>query len=392
MEFLDHIKKLGKKVVAQKELLQTEEATKNALVMPFIVALGYDVFDPEEVVPEYVADVGMKKGEKVDYVLIANGEPQMIIECKKANCVLQPEDKAQLHRYFGVLADVRFGILTNGIVYRFYSDIDNNNIMDDDPFLEIDLSQIQESLAFARAVESLERFSKARFSPEKAIGTATNLKYLTQIKKVLENQYKAPSAEFVRVCMQSLYSGPKTQTVIRQFTEIVRQAFNELVNDEVNRRLKLVFEAEKGPDEKPDEKPGEAEKGPDEKPDEKSGEAEKGPDEKPDEKPDQPNRIVTTEEEIAAVDLIKDLISEKVNPERVFMRDQISYCGVLLDNNNRKVICRLFLSQEKKHISLFSKDENGEGRKETKQPLENIQDITAHKEALWAACAMYEGP
>ena len=209
---------------------------------------------------------------------------------------------------------------------------------------------------------------------------------------MLENQYKAPSAEFVRVCMQSLYSGPKTQTVIRQFTEIVRQAFNELVNDEVNRRLKLVFEAEKGPDEKPDEKPGEAEKGPDEKPDEKPGEAEKGPDEKPDEKPDQPNRIVTTEEEIAAVDLIKDLISEKVNPERVFMRDQISYCGVLLDNNNRKVICRLFLSQEKKHISLFSKDENGEGRKETKQPLENIQDITAHKEALWAACAMYEGP
>ena len=138
MEFLDNIKKLGKKVVAQKELLQTEEATKNALVMPFIVALGYDVFDPEEVVPEYVADVGMKKGEKVDYVLIANGEPQMIIECKKANCVLQPEDKAQLHRYFGVLADVRFGILTNGIVYRFYSDIDNDNIMDDDPFLEID--------------------------------------------------------------------------------------------------------------------------------------------------------------------------------------------------------------------------------------------------------------
>ena len=391
MEFLDNIKKLGKKVVAQKELLQTEEATKNALVMPFIVALGYDVFDPEEVVPEYVADVGMKKGEKVDYVLIANGEPQMIIECKKANSVLQPEDKAQLHRYFGVLADVRFGILTNGIVYRFYSDIDNNNIMDDDPFLEIDLSQIQESLAFARAVESLERFSKSRFSPEKAIGTATNLKYLTQIKKVLENQYKAPSAEFVRVCMQSLYSGPKTQTVIRQFTEIVRQAFNELVNDEVNRRLKLVFEAEKGPDEKPgeaekgpDEKPGEAEKGPDEKP----GEAEKGPDEKP----DQPNRIVTTEEEIAAVDLIKDLVSEKVNPERVVMRDQISYCGVLLDNNNRKVICRLFLSQEKKHISLFSKDENGEGRKETKQSLENIQDITAHKEALLAACAMYEGP
>ena len=157
--------------------------------------------------------------------------------------------------------------------------------------------------------------------------------------------------------MQSLHSGPKTQTVIRQFTEIVRQAFNELVNDEVNRRLKLVFEAEKGPDEKLSEA----------------------------------DRIVTTEEEIAAVDLIKDLVSEKVNPERVVMRDQISYCGVLLDNNNRKVICRLFLSQEKKHISLFSKDENGEGRKETKQSLENIQDITAHKEALLAACAMYEG-
>ena len=370
MEFVEKIKQLGEKATAQKELLHTEEATKNALIMPFIVALGYDVFDPAEVVPEYVADVGMKKGEKVDYVLMANGIPQIIVECKKADCPLQAGDKAQLHRYFGVLPDVRFGILTNGVVYQFYSDIDTENIMDGDPFLELDLSQVQES-----SIESLRRFSKGRFNPENAIGTATNLKYMTQIKKVLESEYKDPSPEFVRLCIQNVHAGPKTQAVVSKFTGIVKLAFNQLVNDEVSHRLKLVFEGEKDRDEN-------------------GAESEEAKAKVEHEPPlefamGRPSRVVTTEEEVAAVDLIKDLVAEDIVGERVAMRDQISYCGVLLDDNNRKPICRLHFNQEQKSITLFSKDDDG-GRKENRVEIGSIEEIATHKDALLAACAMYE--
>ena len=223
--------------------------------------------------------------------------------------------------------------------------------MDDDPFLEVDLSQIQVS-----AVNHLKDFSKAHFSQENANKTAIELKYRTQIKKLLKEQYEDPSREFVRLCVQDLYPGSKTQNIISKFTPIVRQAFKQLVGDEVNRHIKQILDSKKDIYE------------------------------------NQPSRIITTEEEIAAVKLIEKLISEKIAPERVFIRDQISYCGVLLDNNNRKVICRLHLNQTKKCISLFSKDENGRGRKETKEPLENIQDITVYKEALLAACAIYEKP
>lgn len=366
MEFIDRIKLLSEKAINQRELLQTEEASKNALIMPFIMALGYDVFDPAEVVPEYVADVGMKKGEKVDYVLMTNGAPQIIIECKKADCPLQPNDKAQLHRYFGVLRDVRFGILTNGIVYQFYSDIDTENIMDNDPFLEVDLSQLHES-----SVEQLKRFSKKGFNPENAIGTATNLKYMTQIKKVLESQYKDPSPEFVRLCIQGLHSGPKTQLVINKFTSIVRLAFNQLVNDEVGRRLKLVFEGE---NDREEETPP----------------AENNDEPIPEQSiVDQKDKVITTEEEIAAFDLVRDLVAEDIVGDRVTIRDQLSYCGILLDNNNRKPICRLHFNQEQKKISLFSKGENGE-RKESIVNIGSVEEITNHKNALLAACAIYE--
>lgn len=172
MDFSESIKLLGEKGVAQREFLETEEATKNALVMPFIMALGYDVFDPSEVIPEFTADVGMKKNEKVDYALMANGRPQVLIECKKVDAVLE-NDKDQLHRYFGVLAGVHFGVLTNGIVYRFYSDIETENIMDAHPFLEIDLSNIQDV-----SIGHLRPFCKKRFSPDSAIQVATNLKYM----------------------------------------------------------------------------------------------------------------------------------------------------------------------------------------------------------------------
>ena len=119
MDFIDEIKALATRIPDLLEFIQTEEATKTALVMPFVRALGYNTEDPREVVPEFIADVGDRKGEKVDYAILKDGKPVMLIECKAAGANLDEEDVSQLFRYFAV-SKSRFAVLTNGVVYRFH--------------------------------------------------------------------------------------------------------------------------------------------------------------------------------------------------------------------------------------------------------------------------------
>src|SRR4249919_1287459 len=129
MEFAEKMRELAARVPSQLEYIRTEEACKNALVMPFINALGYNVFDPREVTPELIADVGTKKGEKVDYAILKDGKPIILFECKGCDCNLETAQASQLCRYFSV-TDARFGILTNGTIYRVFSDLEAPNKMD----------------------------------------------------------------------------------------------------------------------------------------------------------------------------------------------------------------------------------------------------------------------
>ena len=119
MDFKDAIKLLAERINKHKELVQTEEATKHSFVMPFIQALGYDVFDPFEVVPEFVADLGIKKGEKVDYAILKDGVPLILTECKHWKAGLDPHN-SQLFRYFHT-TKAKFAILINGLETRFYN-------------------------------------------------------------------------------------------------------------------------------------------------------------------------------------------------------------------------------------------------------------------------------
>lgn len=136
MEFIEKINQLKERAITLRDNLQTEEATKNALVMPFLNALGYDVFNPLEVVPEYIADSRLKKDEKVDYAIMKDGAPIILLECKKVdNDKLDVKKHAgQLFKYF-TASKAKFIILTNGIVYKFFSDIEEQNILDKEPFL-----------------------------------------------------------------------------------------------------------------------------------------------------------------------------------------------------------------------------------------------------------------
>ena len=131
---------------------------QNALIMPFISALGYNVFDPTEVVPEFTADVGTKKGEKVDYVIMREGKPDpILIEAKAATCNLDDAHCSQLYRYFSV-TDARFGVLTNGIHYRFFSDLEAPNKLDVRPFLEVDMRSLTDNV-----VDELEEVRQGVF-------------------------------------------------------------------------------------------------------------------------------------------------------------------------------------------------------------------------------------
>ena len=224
MDFIGNIKKLAKKALSQKDLLDTEEATKNALIMPFIQELGYNVFDPQEVRPEYTADIGTKKGEKVDYAIFRDDSPAILFECKALGVALDSSHRGQLFRYFSAITKVRFGVLTNGLMYQFYTDLDHKNRMDEKPFLEFDLSNIQGPL-----VEELQKFTKANFNADTIISRAEELKYTREIKHLLAEEYNAPTKEFVRFCMGRVDGGSKTKKRVEQFTNFAKRAFREFV-------------------------------------------------------------------------------------------------------------------------------------------------------------------
>ena len=238
MDFIEELRNLSIKIEKQKDVIQSEEATKNACVMPFIKLLGYDVSDLTEVVPEFTADFGTKQGEKVDYAVFKDGEVIMIIECKKFGTDLSDDHTAQLYRYFSV-THPPIAVLTDGALYQFYTDLEKSNVMDMKPFLEFNLLDIQESL-----IDELKRFTKPAFDLQAIRRVAIDLKYTKEIKQILVAQLKAPTEEFVQFFLSSVYSGTRTQAVVQQFTGIVKRTLNQFLNDQINQRLQSIASRE----------------------------------------------------------------------------------------------------------------------------------------------------
>ncbi|MFH0824548.1 MAG: type I restriction endonuclease, partial [Pseudomonadota bacterium] len=186
-DLIDQLRDMGAAIPKWLEFLKTEEATKNSLVMPFIIALGYNVSDPLEVVPEFCADFGQATDDKVDYAVCQHGKPLMLWECKWAGRPLKKKDEDQLRKYFAACPDVRVGILTNGLNYLFFTDLEKSHVMDEKPFLEFDMQNIKEPL-----VQALKGFTKAGFRPEELTGIAEELKYMTDIRRLVSKEFKDP--------------------------------------------------------------------------------------------------------------------------------------------------------------------------------------------------------
>lgn len=240
MDFNESLAQFIQRIESLKDSIQTEEATKTAIIMPFFALLGYDVFNPKEFAPEFTADVGIKRGEKVDYAILQDGEPVMIIEAKAINRNLEKHD-SQLFRYFSTTS-AKIAILTNGIRYRLFTDLENQNKMDALPFLDFNLLNMRDS-----QIEELQKFRKENFNVAKISDSASILKYQSTFKQMLSSQFDNPTDEFVRFFLQGIYSGVKTQAVVERFRPILKNAMQEYITETMNAKIKTAFSNQLAP-------------------------------------------------------------------------------------------------------------------------------------------------
>lgn len=345
--FKEQLAPLGEKIEAIKEQISTEEGTKNSFIIPFFQMLGYDFSNHTEVVSEFIADVGMKKNEKVDYALQMNGKPIVLVECKKWKEKLDKHG-TQLVRYF-TFSVAKFGILTNGIKYWFFTDLDKTNIMDMYPFFVFDITDHTEAEA-----EFVKLFSKSLYDQKKILEMTTELVYSREIKTLLHSELKNPTKDFIKYIAEKTYlekqRGRITDKVMAQYTELTRKNIPSLLDELISERLI--------PKNKQTEEDNNA---------------------------FEDNKIETTEEELEAYFIVKAICRQKVEASRIAYRDAQSYFAILLDNNRLKTICRVYLNSSKKYLGVF--DAN---KQEIKYEIQSIDDIFKYAENIFAVLNIYE--
>lgn len=323
-KFQDTLKQLGKRVVELKDSIGTQEATKTSLIMPFFAALGYDLFNPTEFVPEFTADVGIKKGEKVDYAIVLEGQPTILIEAKSINEQLTKHD-SQLFRYFGTTVS-KFGILTNGEEYKFFTDLDEPNKMDLTPFLTVNITKIKDS-----QIPELAKFHKDNFDVDKITSSAAELKYLNSLKNYLSSELNDPTEDFVKYLLTEIYDGMKTKQTVEKFKPIIKKGLNQFIAERVNDKLSAALKTSVTVEDN-------------------ETKSESNTTDETD------SEIVTTPEELEAYTICKVVLKDTIPLDRLFYRDNRSYFNILLDDNIRKWILRVRFNTNGMKIEL--NDEN----------------------------------
>lgn len=356
MELSEKLSGIARRGLDQVDHIQNEEATKTALVLPFISALGYDPFDTREVVPEFTADVGTKKGEKVDYAIRADGNLSILIECKPIGTNLSNVQYNQLYRYFSC-TDAKFAILTNGFEYRFYSDLDSENKLDNRPFFTFDLRDFNE-----QDVEELRKFTKPNFDVQAILSTANRLKYTNLAKHAIDEVFRETPEEFVKYIAGKIYEGRQTRQVVEEFTPIIRDASKLYIKEQVAQRLRGALASNDI-----DSQPG----------------INSTPEVEHELSLDD-DGIETTQEEIDAYNIVRSILAEDIEISRIAIRDAKSYCAVLLDDNNRKPICRFhFNSKSIKRVGFFN------NKSEDRIDIQSVSDLFQFRDQLKKTISEY---
>ena len=326
MGFIEEVKQFAVEASKRKKQCATEEATKMALIVPFFKILGYDVYNPEEVVPEYTAAVpGVKKDEKVDYAIIIDEQPVILIEAKRYGENLE-NHSAQLFKYFNATA-AKFGILTDGVIYRFYTDLNKDNIMDQTPFLEFDLSNLRES-----TIGEVKKFHKDTFDADGVFSNASELKYTNAIKDFFAAQLNEPTVDFVKYILSEVYSGIRTQAAIERFGPTVKDALNDLINEMMTDKISAALRkdvSQSQPEGKVEDY--------DESLEEEDAEA---------------NELLPTEEEMQCYYIVKALLGKVLPLERITYKKTENYFKIKLDGKVTKWICRIYIKERVRYLQI----------------------------------------
>jgi predicted type IV restriction endonuclease len=246
MAFSDDIAKVAEQVRKRAEAVSGEEATKMGLIVPFFSTLGYDVFDPTEVIPEYISDFATKKSgqmEKVDYAISINSAIVMLVEAKARD--KKPEaHNGQLKRYFNGLRSAKVAIVTNGIEYLFFTDLRHENMMDDEPFFIFNILNYD-----PKQIENLKFFHRDNFDTLVIKRHAEEMVYLAGMNQLLNSLLRSQSDEFIRFLIAQLGSvGSRyaidskiTSKVVEKFRPIVRKSINssivELMTQSISKEM-----------------------------------------------------------------------------------------------------------------------------------------------------------
>ncbi|MEM9705983.1 MAG: type I restriction enzyme HsdR N-terminal domain-containing protein [Pseudomonadota bacterium] len=352
MDFLDQLHQLAKKVERQQENVVSEEASKTAFVLPFLQILGYDVFNPSEVIPEFTADHGVKKGEKVDYAIKVNDEYRILIECKPCGADLEAKHTSQLYRYFSV-TDARFAILTDGIRYCLYSDLDQANKMDDRSFFEFNLLDFKDD-----DVLQLKKFARDGFDTDAIVGLAQDLKYRKLLRAEITREFLDPSDELVKLFGSRVYAGKLTQQIKNQFTELLSQSLMDYVRERVDQRLKKALHDQP--------------------------ESMENRSEDTEDREDLQSDIVTTEDELHLHRILRAIVADKMDPERVSIKDGKAYCSYTIDQRTRQPVVRLYTRKKGLIIQIF--DPEGE----IKEQLAKVEEAYRFKYQIRKAAYQYD--
>lgn len=331
-------------VKKRHELCSTEEASKTSLILPFFRdVLGYDVDDPSSFIPEYVSTPGAKKDQRVDYAVIKDGKPEVLIEAKWNGYSLDGYE-TQLFNYFSATS-AKLGILTNGVVYRLFGDLDSDNRMDITPFREINMLELTE-----KDIDDLYPFQKELFNIDEIVDSATEMKYSAEVSALLDRIFTDPDNEFTAFIMKRVYNGKKTAKSAKNFQAIVKRAIDQYLNGRIAAAISATKEEQA-------EEPEKTEDG-----------------------------ILTTQEEIEAYYIIRTLLHQSVSPSRIMYKDCKSYFAVLLDGKTTQWVCRLCPSTKAMWQVHFPTDNPN---KPDMKYLSSNEELYAYKDRLQSALAKY---
>jgi predicted type IV restriction endonuclease len=317
MDFLERVKELGKKISDQRGIVQTEEAAKTSFVMPFLQTLGYEVFNAAEVIPEFIADWAAKKGEKVDYMIKVANQTVMLIECKQANDALDASKESQLANYFHHVQECNIGVLTNGIVYKFYTDLNAENIMDTEPFFVFDFGTLKDG-----HISKLEMFSKANITKTDVINSdIIKIRNYAAAVEVLRREFANPSEDLVKyVIKQMPFIKRANETVVEEFREHIKKAVIQFEQDFFDAQIARLKETTQSPPTDQQAKPSEIIT----------------------EKP----AIQTTVEEMQALAIVCSLLYKTVPSEKIVLKDSENYCDISYATAGSPRIVRLHFNDQ----------------------------------------------